>query len=488
MAEVPYHLAQLFFILLLRHSARAESSDLAPEFSSLKVVSVEPSIHNADYIRVLFDVEGRNINNGIRIKATKTPSERNTLCTDYLDVPYNISEVWPSDFLSARYKLLVPNNVLGKLYLCLPHNNGFSKGKNIPSSVLNSAMYDWHHQGTDISIELPQFEKGQNHRNRRNENASNTNTIEVLGLRVEIPYKELATDEETHVPSLQANVEEVIRIFGINLQEDMVISFTPEEAPRGSVCQLPVSKGSQIDKTHFTPTTALVTVKVPPLPEGANKLYLCVKKGDFHSEASFIHQGTDPGLQIVSYEQLIPLWLQILIIITCLAFSSLFSGLNLGLMSMDMTELKILCNTGSVREKKFAKTIIPVRRHGNYLLCSILLANVFVNNIFTIFLDDLTSGTVAVICSTLAIVTFGEISPQAICSRFGLAIGARTIYITKFVMVLTFPLSYPVSKFLDWLLGEEIGNYYNRERLNELVKVSFFSTMFIDSIAEKTFG
>lgn len=226
----------------------------------------------------------------------------------------------------------------------------------------------------------------------------------------------------------------------------------------------------KVDKTHFSSTSVLVTVKLPPLPEDATSLYLCVKKG--HSNASFIHQGADPGLQVVTYESLLPLWVAIVVIFTCLGFSSLFSGLNLGLMSMDMTELKILCNTGTPREQKYAKTIIPVRRHGNYLLCSILLANVFVNNIFTILLDDLTSGAVAVISSTLAIVTFGEISPQAICSRFGLAVGAKTIYITKFVMILTFPLSYPVSKFLDWLLGEEIGNYYNRERLNELVKVS----------------
>lgn len=39
-------------------------------------------------------------------------------------------------------------------------------------------------------------------------------------------------------------------------------------------------------------------------------------------------------------------------------------------------------------------------------------------------------------------------------------------------MVITFPLAYPTSKILDFLLGEEIGNVYNRERLKELVRVS----------------
>jgi len=95
-----------------------------------------------------------------------------------------------------------------------------------------------------------------------------------------------------------------------------------------------------------------------------------------------------------------------------------------------------------------------------------------VNSICTILLDDLTSGWVGVITSTLAIVIFGEITPQAVCSRHGLAIGAKTIYVTKTVMVLTTPLSWPISKALDWALGEEIGSTYNRERLKELVKVS----------------
>lgn len=61
---------------------------------------------------------------------------------------------------------------------------------------------------------------------------------------------------------------------------------------------------------------------------------------------------------------------------------------------------------------------------------------------------------------------------KAICSRHGLAVGAKTIWITKAIMVITAPLSWPVSKILDFLLGEEIGNIYNRERLKELVRVS----------------
>jgi len=152
-------------------------------------------------------------------------------------------------------------------------------------------------------------------------------------------------------------------------------------------------------------------------------------------------------------------------------FVGLFSGLNLGLMSLNKTDLKIIINTGNTEEKKFAAKIAPVRNHGNFLLCCLLFSNVLVNASLTILMDELTSGLVAIIMSTLFIVVFGEIIPQALCSRYGLAVGAKTIYITKFFMFVTFPLAYPLSKVLDKLLGEEIGNVYTRERLKELLKV-----------------
>lgn len=195
---------------------------------------------------------------------------------------------------------------------------------------------------------------------------------------------------------------------------------------------------------------------------------------------NWFQQGNKPwqriGIQVATItprRTFLPVWIQLSIILLLLFLSGLFSGLNLGLMSLDKTELQIVENCGSEQEKRFAKIIAPVRKKGNFLLCTILLGNVLVNNSLTILLDNISgNGMVAVLGATLAIVVFGEIIPQAVCSRHGLEIGARTIWIVRIVQLLTFPLSFPISKLLDLILGEEMGNTYNRVRLRELLKVS----------------
>ncbi|XP_024914306.1 metal transporter CNNM2 isoform X2 [Cynoglossus semilaevis] len=232
-------------------------------------------------------------------------------------------------------------------------------------------------------------------------------------------------------------------------------------------------------------TSGIVEIEVKPLrkTERSKAYYLCIATAtpaaagmhDPWTENTWIyHDGDDTKVIVVEEKKfLLPFWLQVIFISMLLCLSGMFSGLNLGLMALDPMELQIVQNCGTEKEKNYAKKIEPVRSQGNYLLCSLLLGNVLVNTTLTILLDDIAgSGLIAVVMSTIGIVIFGEIVPQAICSRHGLAVGANTILLTKFFMLLTFPASYPVSKLLDYLLGQEIGTVYNREKLLEMLRVT----------------
>uniref|UniRef100_A0A8C2IIC6 Metal transporter n=1 Tax=Cyprinus carpio TaxID=7962 RepID=A0A8C2IIC6_CYPCA len=299
-----------------------------------------------------------------------------------------------------------------------------------------------------------------------------------------------------------------LRVYGQNINNETwsKIAFTEHERSRviGNIDSSSGDNKSQEDTSGLHPcgirtsdililpniilnrkTSGIVEIEVKPLrkTERSKAYFLCIATStpaasgahDPWTENTWIyHDGEDTKVIVVEEKKfLLPFWLQVFFISMLLCLSGMFSGLNLGLMALDPMELQIVQNCGTEKEKTYARKIEPVRSQGNYLLCSLLLGNVLVNTTLTILLDDIAgSGLIAVVMSTIGIVIFGEIVPQAICSRHGLAVGANTIFLTKFFMLLTFPASYPVSKLLDYLLGQEIGTVYNREKLLEMLRVT----------------
>jgi metal transporter CNNM len=59
--------------------------------------------------------------------------------------------------------------------------------------------------------------------------------------------------------------------------------------------------------------------------------------------------------------------------------------------------------------------------------------------------------------------------PQAICSRYGLSMGAKAAPIVRVLLFLFFPVAYPISKLLDWLLGKGHVALMRRAELKTLV-------------------
>ncbi|KAK7076206.1 Metal transporter cnnm2 [Halocaridina rubra] len=293
--------------------------------------------------------------------------------------------------------------------------------------------------------------------------------LKVSSLRVESHDKGLAYDDFSGSVMIHTDAE--IRFFGQGFSEDTEFLFTSYEGEFGTQCGASTTKFFKVN--DFGVNWATSTIQLPSMEGNQTHWYLCAREGP---EYQAYHQGNQPWLTLKSYPLLLPVWLQACFIVILLCLSGIFSGLNLGLMALDKTELSILANAGSDSDQRYAKAIQPVRAHGNYLLCTLLLGNVLVNSTLTILLDGLSTGLIAVIGSTIGIVLFGEIFPQAVCSRHGLAVGAHTVWLVRIFMVLTGPMSWPISKILDLILGEEIGNMYNRDRLKELILLTHGKT------------
>jgi len=155
-----------------------------------------------------------------------------------------------------------------------------------------------------------------------------------------------------------------------------------------------------------------------------------------------------------------------IILILC---AGLMSGLTIGLMSLDLMNLRILKESGTSTEKRHASKILPLVERRHHLLVTLLLTNAAAMEALPIFLDRLSSPVTAVLISVTAVLLFGEIIPQALCVRFGLAIGANTAWLVKILMYATFIVTWPIGKLLDFLLGHGDSPLYRRAELKELV-------------------
>lgn len=88
------------------------------------------------------------------------------------------------------------------------------------------------------------------------------------------------------------------------------------------------------------------------------------------------------------------------------------------------------------------------------MLVTLLLCNAAAMETLPIFLDRIFSPLVAVLISITLILMFGEIIPQALCTGpKQIQIAYRMCPIVSVLMWLTWIVSYPIAKFLDWLLG-----------------------------------
>ncbi|KAJ1396579.1 CNNM, transmembrane domain [Sesbania bispinosa] len=164
-------------------------------------------------------------------------------------------------------------------------------------------------------------------------------------------------------------------------------------------------------------------------------------------------------------------FIRILIIVVLVIFAGLMSGLTLGLMSLSLVDLEVLAKSGTPHDRKHAAKILPVVKNQHLLLCTLLICNALAMEALPIFLDSLVVAWGAILISVTLILLFGEIIPQSICSRYGLAIGATVAPVVRLLVWICSPVAYPISKLLDLLLGHRREALFRRAELKTLVNL-----------------
>lgn len=163
--------------------------------------------------------------------------------------------------------------------------------------------------------------------------------------------------------------------------------------------------------------------------------------------------------------------LYIIFCIFLVLFAGLMSGLTLGLLSMDIVDLEVLIRSGNPQEQRRAKKIMPMVKNAHYLLVTLLLCNACAMETLPLFLNKMVHESVAIIISVTAVLLFGEIIPQALCSKHGLVIGSVMAYPVRALMLITSPISWPMSKVLDLVLGGDHASLFRRKQLKALVHI-----------------
>uniref|UniRef100_A0A9J8BEA5 Metal transporter n=1 Tax=Cyprinus carpio carpio TaxID=630221 RepID=A0A9J8BEA5_CYPCA len=246
--------------------------------------------------------------------------------------------------------------------------------------------------------------------------------------------------------------------------------------PKRNLCVEESARSSDIEllgsfKSVSSQNSILVELLAKDLRRGENIKYysMCAFDG-----IKWEHYRTrDFWLAVVERPPHADGWLQAGLSVLLLALSALFSGLVISMLALDPVELKVLQNSGTDKEKKYAHKIESVRKHGNYVLCTLVLCNVLTNTFLVVWMCQILGGTpVSTAACTFLIFFIGEILPHSVASRHGLAIASKTVWLTKMLMLLTFPITYPISKLLDNMLHQEISNFYTREKLLAMLRVT----------------
>jgi metal transporter CNNM len=157
--------------------------------------------------------------------------------------------------------------------------------------------------------------------------------------------------------------------------------------------------------------------------------------------------------------------LVILEVLALIAASAICSGLNISVMSLDISDLKRKAKLGN----RQAKRVLPLRRHTHLTLASILFTNVAAVSATSLVLGERLNGWLAGGLSTLLIVVFGEVIPQALFLKNPLQWSSTFAPVLRLMLIITYPLSKPLQILLDKLFPHQSHKLQTRHELGLLI-------------------
>ena len=154
------------------------------------------------------------------------------------------------------------------------------------------------------------------------------------------------------------------------------------------------------------------------------------------------------------------------------------SGLTVGYLSIDDLTMELRMTSETEEEKEVASKVLPILSNRHWLLVTLLLMNSFAMEALPVFLDRIVSRVMAVVISVTLILAFGEVIPQAVCTGPNqVKIAAYVAPLTRFLMIISWPLSFWIGKLLDIILGEHHKSRFLNSDLKALVELHTYQAL-----------
>jgi metal transporter CNNM len=165
----------------------------------------------------------------------------------------------------------------------------------------------------------------------------------------------------------------------------------------------------------------------------------------------------------------------LLMIVACVTMGALMSGLLMGVMTLDPLILGIKARTAETEgERRQARALTPFVQNKNLVLVSVVLVNCGVNEALPVFIERILENTFyAIVLSVTLVVFAGEIIPAAyFMGSDQIRSASNLIPLLRLVIVVTSPISYPLSHVMDKYFHEgDERSTFKRGEISALVRI-----------------